>query len=319
MLRRVKSDVEASLKPKLEYVVRVPLSPLQRQWYNRILAPASVLATTTTAVKPRAVTATVATAEVSSASRPRGRAPKNREWSDVENKWVVTSANGGGGVSGGNARTTDNDDDEEEEEQEGQGEVHSLLSTKQLLHRIMQLQKVVNHPKTVLFQAWRDRRKAISQARQAEGAQFACQGNLSSSSSSSSSSSVHLSGGAVDFSSASFNAEDALRLPSAALASSSSLVASSSSSSNSSSSIAAAAASSSSSSSSSSGQMTLEGELASLNAASRLSEFVAASGKLSVLDRLLSRSKRKGSRVLLFSQYTLTLDVLEEYAAAKVT
>ena len=116
MLRRVKSDVEASLKPKLEYVVRVPLSPLQRQWYNRILAPASVLATTTTAVKPRAVTATVATAEVSSASRPRGRAPKNREWSDVENKWVVTSANGGGGVSGGNARTTDNDDDEEEEE-----------------------------------------------------------------------------------------------------------------------------------------------------------------------------------------------------------
>ena len=318
MLRRVKSDVEASLKPKLEYVVRVPLSPLQRQWYNRILAPASVLATTTTAVKPRAVTATVATAEVSSASRPRGRAPKNREWSDVENKWVVTSANGGGGVSGGNARTTDNDDDEEEEEQEGQGEVHSLLSTKQLLHRIMQLQKVVNHPKTVLFQAWRDRRKAISQARQAEGAQFACQGNLSSSSSSSSSSSVHLSGGAVDFSSASFNAEDALRLPSAALASSSSLVASSSSSS-SSSSIAAAAASSPSSSSSSSGQMTLEGELASLNAASRLSEFVAASGKLSVLDRLLSRSKRKGSRVLLFSQYTLTLDVLEEYAAAKVT
>jgi SNF2 family DNA or RNA helicase len=319
MLRRVKSDVEASLKPKLEYVVRVPLSPLQRQWYNRILAPASVLATTTTAVKPRAVTATVATAEVSSASRPRGRAPKNREWSDVENKWVVTSANGGGGVSGGNARTTDNDDDEEEEEQEGQGEVHSLLSTKQLLHRIMQLQKVVNHPKTVLFQAWRDRRKAISQARQAEGAQFACQGNLSSSSSSSSSSSVHLSGGAVDFSSASFNAEDALRLPSAALASSSSLVASSSSSSSSSSSIAAAAASSPSSSSSSSGQMTLEGELASLNAASRLSEFVAASGKLSVLDRLLSRSKRKGSRVLLFSQYTLTLDVLEEYAAAKVT
>ena len=167
MLRRVKSDVEASLKPKLEYVVRVPLSPLQRQWYNRILAPASALATTTTAVKPRAVTATVATAEVSSASRPRGRAPKNREWSDVENKWVVTSANGGGGVSGGNARTTDNDDEEEEEEQEGQGEVHSLLSTKQLLHRIMQLQKVVNHPKTVLFQAWRDRRKAISQARQA--------------------------------------------------------------------------------------------------------------------------------------------------------
>ena len=50
MLRRVKSDVEASLKPKLEYVVRVPLSPLQRQWYNRILAPASALATTTTAV-----------------------------------------------------------------------------------------------------------------------------------------------------------------------------------------------------------------------------------------------------------------------------
>ena len=42
--------------------------------------------------------------------------------------------------------------------------------------------------------------------------------------------------------------------------------------------------------------------------------LVQASGKLAMLDRLLIRLKRQGSRVLLFSQYTETLDVLEEYA-----
>ena len=37
-------------------------------------------------------------------------------------------------------------------------------------------------------------------------------------------------------------------------------------------------------------------------------------GKLAMLDRLLRRCKAAGSRALIFSQYTLSLDVLEEYA-----
>lgn len=46
-------------------------------------------------------------------------------------------------------------------------------------------------------------------------------------------------------------------------------------------------------------------------------QLIAASGKLQLLDRLLSKLKNAGSRVLLFSQYTLTLDVLEEYARTR--
>ena len=45
-----------------------------------------------------------------------------------------------------------------------------------------------------------------------------------------------------------------------------------------------------------------------------LQDLIGGAGKLSLLDRLLKRCKAAGSRVLLFSQYTLTLDVLEEYA-----
>jgi SNF2 family DNA or RNA helicase len=37
MVRRVKSEVEKSLKPKLQYVLKVPLGALQRQWYRRFL------------------------------------------------------------------------------------------------------------------------------------------------------------------------------------------------------------------------------------------------------------------------------------------
>ena len=37
MLRRVKADVEATLPPKLEFVLRPPLTPLQRRWY-RVMA-----------------------------------------------------------------------------------------------------------------------------------------------------------------------------------------------------------------------------------------------------------------------------------------
>ena len=41
--------------------------------------------------------------------------------------------------------------------------------------------------------------------------------------------------------------------------------------------------------------------------------LIKSSGKLAVLDRLLRRLKQNNSRVLLFSQYTETLNVLEEY------
>jgi SWI/SNF-related matrix-associated actin-dependent regulator of chromatin subfamily A member 5 len=40
MLRRVKSQVEGSLLPKIEYVLKPPLTPLQRQWYREVLGEA---------------------------------------------------------------------------------------------------------------------------------------------------------------------------------------------------------------------------------------------------------------------------------------
>ena len=55
----------------------------------------------------------------------------------------------------------------------------------------------------------------------------------------------------------------------------------------------------------------VKGELTSLSAEA----LVGASGKMVVLDRLLSRLKAAGSRVLLFSAFTLTLDVVQEYLA----
>jgi SNF2 family DNA or RNA helicase len=42
-------------------------------------------------------------------------------------------------------------------------------------------------------------------------------------------------------------------------------------------------------------------------------EIVTASGKMVVLDRLLSKLKKKGHRVVLFSQYTRTLDIIHDY------
>jgi SNF2 family DNA or RNA helicase len=41
--------------------------------------------------------------------------------------------------------------------------------------------------------------------------------------------------------------------------------------------------------------------------------FLAAAGKLSVLDRLLSKLKARGHRVVLFSQFTMMLDILGDY------
>ena len=82
MIRRVKSEVEGSLLPKIEFVLKPPLTPLQRDWYRTLL----------------------------------GR--KGSGSGDG-------SAEGGGGVDG--SATGD--------------DATSLLSTRQLLHKMLQLQK----------------------------------------------------------------------------------------------------------------------------------------------------------------------------------
>lgn len=42
-------------------------------------------------------------------------------------------------------------------------------------------------------------------------------------------------------------------------------------------------------------------------------EIVTASGKMVMLDRLLCKLKEKGHRVVIFSQYTRTLDIINDY------
>ena len=161
MIRRVKAEVEKALLPKKEYVLRVPLSALQRAWYQRVLTKAS-------------------------------------------------------GAT-------------------------ELVSASQLSAKIMQLQKICNHPKAVVLQFDRDRAVARRTAARAAGSEH------------------------IKVRGTELGAE----------------------------------------------AMGMEAELRALGGSS----LAAASGKLAVLDRLLVRKKIAGSRVLLFSQYTLALDVLEEFCA----
>ena len=42
-------------------------------------------------------------------------------------------------------------------------------------------------------------------------------------------------------------------------------------------------------------------------------ELIAEAGKLKILDELLPKLKEDGHRVLIFSQFTMILDILEEY------
>ena len=44
-----------------------------------------------------------------------------------------------------------------------------------------------------------------------------------------------------------------------------------------------------------------------------LEELVEASGKLAILDRLLGKLQAAGHRVVLFSQFTSMLNILEDY------
>lgn len=46
-------------------------------------------------------------------------------------------------------------------------------------------------------------------------------------------------------------------------------------------------------------------------------EFIPQAGKLKELDKMLSQLKTDGHRVLIFSQFTMVLDILEEYLAIR--
>ena len=50
----------------------------------------------------------------------------------------------------------------------------------------------------------------------------------------------------------------------------------------------------------------------------RTEALLQGSGKLALLDRMLVKLKEAKARVLLFSQMTRTLDVLEEFASLKM-
>jgi SWI/SNF-related matrix-associated actin-dependent regulator of chromatin subfamily A member 5 len=172
MIRRVKSQVESALLPKQEFVLRAPLTSLQRYYYRALLL---------------------------------------KEDADVAARGLMTKT--------------------------------------QLIHKMMQLQKICNHPKCLVLSIDRERSKASKLAAASVGSEF-------------SQATGDTSADILLFEHETRQRETALRA--------------------------------------------LSGD-----------ELIASSGKLQLLDRLLLKLKGAGSRVLLFSQYTLTLDVLEEYARAR--
>ena len=46
-------------------------------------------------------------------------------------------------------------------------------------------------------------------------------------------------------------------------------------------------------------------------------DLIPESGKLKKLDELLPKFKEEGHRILIFSQFTMVLDILEEYLTIK--
>jgi SWI/SNF-related matrix-associated actin-dependent regulator of chromatin subfamily A member 5 len=208
MVRRVKSEVETSLRPKIEFVLKPPLTPLQREWYRTLLQKANVQ---------------VATPGAAGGGAGGAGGSGGSGIVDVAGEGGSSSSGGGGGGSS----------------RDGEG---GLLSISQLQSRLMQLQKVCNHPKAIALTVDRERAAAAAMHAAAAGSAFIKLPPMDSS---------HLS--------------EAARADEAVLRG-------------------------------------LTGE-----------KLVASSGKLAMLDRLLVRCKGQGSRALLFSQYTLTLDVLEEY------
>jgi SNF2 family DNA or RNA helicase len=198
MVRRIKSEVEGSLLPKQQFVLKVPLQALQRTWYKGFL------------------------------DWKKGDEEEEEEEEEGGEEGGEGAAALAAGVSSGG------------------GAALALLSRQQLQARIMQLQKVINHPKCVLLTLDRDRIRARDLAKRAEGSEFVtvpkCLEPLT---------------------------------PSAAAA---------------------------------------ERELRSLVTVESLT---GSCGKLALLDRLLRVAFENGSRCLVFSQFTLTLDVLEEYCGLR--
>jgi chromodomain-helicase-DNA-binding protein 4 len=54
-----------------------------------------------------------------------------------------------------------------------------------------------------------------------------------------------------------------------------------------------------------------------LTPAQQLEQLVEASGKLSLLDKMMARLKERGHRVLVYSQFTRTLDLLEDWLVGR--
>jgi SNF2 family DNA or RNA helicase len=196
MLRRVKADVEASLRPKIQYVLKVPLSGLQRKMYRLFLDQNSA--------------------------------------------------------------------------------IEGLASKTQIISMCAQLQKTINHPKTILFDVERRRKAARELVKKAAGAEF-----------------FSLPECLQEQSASSKQLEQELGLlQGRALVAASGKVFS---------------------------KVT---EIGTVHRDRRTRALTfersfLVSGKLQLLDRLLTRVLAQGSRVLVFSQYTLTLDALCEYCAAR--
>lgn len=51
--------------------------------------------------------------------------------------------------------------------------------------------------------------------------------------------------------------------------------------------------------------------------ATALQHLIAASGKLDLLDKMMAKLKERGHRVLIYSQFTKTLDILEDWLSAR--
>ena len=216
MIRRVKSEVEGSLLPKLEYVLRPPLTPLQRDWYRILLQEGGADGA-----------GDAAWVDTTGAEGKGGDCSSGGDdGGSGGDSGVGVGGSGGGGGGGGSSG--------------------GLLTSQQLMAKMLQLQKVVNHPKTIALTIDRDRAAAAAKHAAAAGSEFIKLPPLDSS---------HLPPEARE-------REAALRA--------------------------------------------LRGE-----------RLVDSSGKLALLDRLLLRLRKAGSRALIFSQYTLTLDVLEEYATGR--
>ena len=113
MLRRVKSEVEQSLLPKIEYVLKPPLTPLQRSWYRTLLQ------------------------------------------NDLPSEMPAESATAAGSTGFGTGDAAG-----------------GLLTSAQLMAKMMQLQKVCNHPKSIVLTIDRDRAAAILKHAAAAGSEF---------------------------------------------------------------------------------------------------------------------------------------------------